>query len=49
MQLVIKGQDNPWEDGAILYHASNMKETEHTVHHSVTHPSYLLVPVIPGA
>ncbi|MCK5429203.1 MAG: CocE/NonD family hydrolase, partial [Anaerolineales bacterium] len=27
MQLVIKGQDNPWEDGAILYHASNMTET----------------------
>lgn len=48
MQLVIKGQDNPWEDGAILYHSSNMRETVHTVHHSVSHPSYLLLPVIAG-
>ena len=49
LQFIIKGQDNPWDDGAITYHASNMRETVHTVHHSVTHPSYLLLPVIPEA
>ena len=47
IQLVIKGQDNPWEDGIILYHASNMQETLHTVHHSTDYPSYILLPIIP--
>lgn len=49
LQLIIKGQDNPWEDGVILYHASNMRETVHTVYRNTSYPSHLLLPIIPGA
>ena len=45
MQVVIKGEDSPYED-RIWYHLPNMRETRHTIHHTATHPSYLLVPII---
>lgn len=48
IQLLIKGQDSPWEDFAIWYHVNNMRETEHTVYHDGMHPSHLLLPIIPA-
>jgi len=48
LQLVIKGQDAPWDDFFIWYHVSNMKETRHTVYHTPEYASYLLLPVIPA-
>jgi uncharacterized protein len=46
LQLVIKGEDSPYED-RIWYHLANMSETRHNVHHDVKHPSHLLLPIIP--
>ncbi len=48
LQLVIKGQDAPWDDFFIWYHVNNMKETRHTIYHTPEYLSYLLMPVIPG-
>jgi predicted acyl esterase len=45
MQLLIKGQDSPWEDFLIWYHVNNATETEHTIHHDTAHPSHLLMPL----
>jgi uncharacterized protein len=47
MQVVIKGEDSPYED-RIWYHLPNMRETKHTIFHDSNNPSYLLVPVIYG-
>ena len=47
IQLVIKGQDVYWEGIVVNNHLTNRRETRHTVHHTVNHPSYLLMPVIP--
>ena len=47
MQLLIKGQDSPWEDFFIWYHISNMYETKHSIYHDSRYPSYVLLPVIP--
>ncbi|MFC2013420.1 CocE/NonD family hydrolase [Chloroflexota bacterium] len=51
MQLVIKGQDAPWEGSEgfrqVFCHLDNMRETQHTVHHTPEHQSYLLLPIIP--
>jgi putative CocE/NonD family hydrolase len=47
LQLVIKGQDAPWDDFLIWFHVNNMKETRHTVYHTPEYASYLLLPVIP--
>jgi len=51
MQLIIKGQDSPYEGPEhfreIHYHLLNMKETKHTVYHNAKYQSYLLLPVIP--
>ena len=47
MQVVIKGEDSPYED-RIWYHLPNMRETKHTLYHNATYLSYLLVPIIPG-
>jgi len=49
LQLLIKGQDSPWEDFAIWYHVNNGTETEHTVHHDTAHASHLLMPPAHGA
>lgn len=49
IQLLIKGQDSPWEDFAIWFHTNNMKETEHTLQHDAAHPSHLLLPIIPAS
>jgi predicted acyl esterase len=46
IQVLIKGQDSPWEDFAIWYHVNNMVETEHTIVHDSRYPSQLLVPVV---
>ncbi|MCO5100926.1 MAG: CocE/NonD family hydrolase [Burkholderiaceae bacterium] len=45
MQILIKGQDSPWEDFAIWYHVNNMTRTEHTIHHDSLQPSHVLLPV----
>lgn len=45
IQVLIKGQDSPWEDFAIWYHVNNMARTEHTIHHDSLHPSHVLLPV----
>ncbi len=51
MQLIVKGQDSPYEGPEhfreIHYHLLNMKETWHTVYHTSQYQSYLLLPVIP--
>lgn len=47
LQLVIKGQDAPWDDFMIWFHVSNMKETRHTIYHTPEYASYLLLPIIP--
>jgi predicted acyl esterase len=45
--LEVRGQDTQTED-PIWYHLCSPVETRHTVHYGATHPSYLLLPVIPG-
>lgn len=47
LQLVIKGQDAPWDDFFIFYHVTNMKQTQHTIYHTPEYASYLVLPVIP--
>jgi len=51
MQLIIKGQDSPYEGPEhfreIHYHLLNMEETRHTIYHTPQYQSYLLLPVIP--
>ncbi len=51
IELVIKGQDAPWEGKEyfrdVFWHLPRRVETEHTVYHSPEHASYLLLPVIP--
>lgn len=51
MQLIIKGQDSPYEGPEhfreIHYHLLNMKETQHTIYHTPKYQSYLLLPEIP--
>ncbi|MBI4969052.1 MAG: CocE/NonD family hydrolase [Rhodospirillales bacterium] len=49
MQVLVKGQDSPWEDFAIWYHVNNMIETEHTIYHDSRCPSHLLVPLTPAS
>ena len=49
MQLLVKGQDSPWEDFAIWYHVNNATETEHTILNDADHPSHLLMPLIPAS
>jgi predicted acyl esterase len=46
LQLVIKGEDSPYED-PVWYHLPNMRETKHTVYHNDHDVSYLLIPIIP--
>lgn len=45
IQILIKGQDSPWEDFAIWYHVNNMTRTEHTIYHDSLQPSHVLLPV----
>lgn len=45
--LEVRGQDTQTED-PIWYHLCNPHATRHTVHCGPRHPSYLLLPVIPG-
>ncbi|MDP2932495.1 MAG: CocE/NonD family hydrolase [Chloroflexota bacterium] len=51
MQLIVKGQDSPYEGPEHFrethYHLLNMKETKHTIYHTPQYQSYLLLPVIP--
>ncbi len=47
IQLVIKGQDAPWDDSAIRFHMTNMRETLHTIYHTPEYQSYILFPIIP--
>ena len=44
IRLEIAGQD---QVRALWYHLPHMAEVKHTIHSSVGHPSYLLLPVIP--
>jgi uncharacterized protein len=48
LQLVIKGEDTPFEDEAshTYFHLPNMISTKHTIWHNSVHRSYLLLPVI---
>ena len=46
MELLVKGQDSPWEDFAIWYHVNNATETEHTILNDTDHPSHLLMPLV---
>jgi predicted acyl esterase len=51
IELVIKGQDAPWEGKEyfrdVFWHLPRAKETLHTVYHSPEFSSYLLLPIIP--
>jgi len=51
IELVIKGQDAPWEGKEyfrdVFWHLPSSTETNRAVYHDARHPSYLLVPVIP--
>jgi predicted acyl esterase len=47
IQLVIKGQDAPWQATPIRFHITNMRETKHTIHHTPEYPSHLVLPLIP--
>jgi len=47
LQLVIRGQDSPWDDQFMIFHLCNMRETQHTIYHTAECPSYLLLPIIP--
>ena len=51
IELLIKGQDAPWEGKEyfrdVFWHLPRRVETEHTVFHTPEHASYLLLPVIP--
>jgi predicted acyl esterase len=51
IQLIIKGQDFPWEGKAYYYawwwHLPNSTKTIHTIYHTSKYPSYLLLPIIP--
>ena len=51
IQLVIKGQDAPWEGKEyfrdVFWHLPRRKETRHTLYHIPEYPSYLLLPIIP--
>jgi len=51
IQLVIKGQDAPWEGKEyfrdVFWHLPRRKETQHTIYHTPEYPSYLLLPIIP--
>lgn len=49
IQLLIKGQDSPWEDFAIWYHVTNATETEHTIYSDARYSSHLLMPVVPAS
>ena len=48
IQLLIKGQDTPWEEAINRFHITNMKETRHTIYHTTEYTSYLLLPIIPS-
>jgi predicted acyl esterase len=51
IELVIKGQDAPWEGKEyfrdVFWHLPRRTETEHTIYHSPGFASYVLLPVIP--
>lgn len=50
IQLLIKGQDAPWEgfrERERWCHLDNSKETKCTIYHTSEYPSYLLLPIIP--
>jgi hypothetical protein len=51
IELVIKGQDAPWEGKEyfrdVFWHLPRTTETLHTIYHNPEFPSYLLLPVIP--
>jgi uncharacterized protein len=47
LQLVIKGEDSPYDD-LVWYHLPNMTETRHSIYHDDQHVSYLLLPLIPS-
>jgi uncharacterized protein len=48
LQLVIKGEDTPYEEDAsrTYFHLPNMINTKHTIWHNSLHRSYLLLPII---
>ncbi len=50
LQLIIKGQDSPYEGPEHFrethFHLLNMKETQHTVYHTPKYQSHWLAPVI---
>ena len=51
IELVIKGQDAPWEGKEyfrdVFWHLPRTKETQHTVYHTPEYASHLLLPIIP--
>ncbi len=52
IQLRIKGQDATWEGRTYAYrihgHLPLSKQIRHTLHHSASHRSHLLLPIIPA-
>lgn len=51
IELVIKGQDAPWEGKEyfrdVFWHLPSSVETQRTIYHDPQHQSYVLLPVIP--
>lgn len=50
MQLVIKGQDAPWEGKEyfrdVFWHLPRRTATRHTIYHTPEYPSFMLLPII---
>lgn len=48
LQLVIKGEDTPYEDQSSpnFFHLPNMINTKHTIYHNSQYRSYLVLPII---
>lgn len=53
IQLKIKGQDATWEGKTYSYrihgHLPRSRVIRHSIYHSAEHPSYLLLPLVPGS
>jgi predicted acyl esterase len=51
IELVIKGQDAPWEGKEyfrdVFWHLPRRTKTHHSIYHTPKYPSYLLLPIIP--
>lgn len=48
LRLLVKGQDAPWEGEGLHTHLPNPRRVRHSIHHSPTYRSHILLPVIPS-